>query len=210
MGFPRGGMRAATGGVGRGGRGSGGGRHGGIFGSGPADDFVPVPKERRGRTVRRILAFFKPYRPQIAVVLVAILVTSFLGLINPYLLKLLIDVAIPERNLFLLNVFVLLMIALPIVSGLIGVGQSYLNNLIGQRVMQDLRSALYTHLQRMPLRFFTETRTGEIQSRLANDVGGVQSVVTDTASSVTSNLAIAISTIIAMWLIDWRLTLLSL
>src|SRR4029078_9665062 len=92
----------------------------------------------------------------------------------------------------------------------IGVGQSYLNNLIGQRVMQDLRSALYTHLQRMPLRFFTDSRTGEIQSRLANDVGGVQSVVTDTARSVTSNFAIAISTIIARWLIDYRLTLLSL
>jgi len=180
-----------------------------MFG-GPVADFDPVPKERRGQTIRRILVFFKPYRPQIAVVLIAILITSFLGLINPILLKLLIDVAIPQRNLFLLNVFVLMMIALPIVSGLIGVGQSYLNNLIGQRVMQDLRSALYTHLQRMPLRFFTDTRTGEIQSRLANDVGGVQSVVTDTASSVTSNFAIAISTIIAMWLIDWRLTLLSL
>jgi len=180
-----------------------------MFG-GPVADFDPVPKERRGQTIRRILVFFKPYRPQIAVVLIAILITSFLGLINPILLKLLIDVAIPQRNLFLLNVFVLLMIALPIVSGLIGVGQSYLNNLIGQRVMQDLRSALYTHLQRMPLRFFTDTRTGEIQSRLANDVGGVQSVVTDTASSVTSNFAIAISTIIAMWLIDWRLTILSL
>ena len=76
--------------------------------------------------------------------------------------------------------------------------------------MQDLRNALYAHLQRMPLRFFTETRTGEIQSRLANDVGGVQSVVTDTASSVTSNVAIALSTIVAMFLIDWRLTLLSL
>ena len=210
MAFPRGGMRATTGGVGRGGRGSGGGGHGGMFGGGADADFEPVPKERRGRTVRRILAFFRPYRPQIAVVLAAILLTSFLGLINPYLLKLLIDVAIPERNLFLLNVFVLLMIALPIVSGLIGVGQSYLNNLIGQRVMQDLRSALYTHLQRMPLRFFTETRTGEIQSRLANDVGGVQSVVTDTASSVTSNVAIAVSTMIAMLLIDWRLTVLSL
>ena len=202
-------MRAATGGTGRGGRGTGGGGRGGMFG-GPVADFDPVPKERRGQTIRRILVFFKPYRPQIAVVLIAILITSFLGLINPILLKLLIDVAIPQRNLFLLNVFVLLMIALPIVSGLIGVGQSYLNNLIGQRVMQDLRSALYTHLQRMPLRFFTDTRTGEIQSRLANDVGGVQSVVTDTASSVTSNFAIAISTIIAMWLIDWRLTILSL
>ena len=201
MSFARGRTRSATGGAM-----GGGGR---IFG-GPSQDFVPVPKERRGKTVRRILAFFKPYRPQIAVVLVAILLTSFLGLINPYLLKLLIDVAIPEKSLFLLNLFVGLMIALPIITGLIGVGQSYLNNLIGQRVMQDLRAALYTHLQSMPLRFFTETRTGEIQSRLANDVGGVQSVVTDTASSVTSNIAIALSTIVAMWLIDWRLTLMSL
>ena len=102
------------------------------------------------------------------------------------------------------------MIVLPIVSGLIGVGQTYLNNVIGQSVIQDLRGELYAHLQRMPLRFFTETRTGEIQSRLANDVGGVQSVVTDTASSVTSNIAIAVSTIIAMLIIDWRLTALSL
>jgi ATP-binding cassette subfamily B protein len=210
MGFPRGGMRSATGGVGRGGRGSGGGGRGGIFGHGPIDDFDPVPKERRGQTLRRILRFFRPYRPQIAVVLFAILLTSFIGLINPYLLKLLIDEAIPRRDFGLLNLFVGLMIALPIVSGLIGVGQSYLNNVIGQRVMQDLRSALYTHLQSMPLRFFTETRTGEIQSRLANDVGGVQSVVTDTASSVTSNVAIAISTVIAMIYIDWRLTVLSL
>jgi ATP-binding cassette, subfamily B, bacterial len=207
--FSRGGMRSATGGVGRGGRGSGGGP-GGFFGGGPGVDFEPVPKERRGRTVRRILAFFRPYRPQIAVVLFAILLTSFIGLINPYLLKLLIDEAIPKRDFGLLNLFVGLMIGLPIVSGLIGVGQAYLNNLIGQRVMQDLRGALYAHLQSMPLRFFTETRTGEIQSRLANDVGGVQSVVTDTASSVTSNLAIAISTIIAMLFIDWRLTFLSL
>jgi ATP-binding cassette subfamily B protein len=210
MGFARGGgMRAATGGIGRGGRGTGGGGRG-MFSGGPSDDFVPVPKERRGQTLRRILRFFKPYRPQIAVVLFAILLTSFIGLINPYLLKLLIDEAIPKRDFGLLNLFVGLMIALPIVSGLIGVGQSYLNNLIGQRVMQDLRSALYSHLQAMPLRFFTETRTGEIQSRLANDVGGVQSVVTDTASSVTSNVAIAISTVIAMIYIDWRLTVLSL
>ena len=87
------------------------------------------------------------------------------------------------------------MIVIPIVSGLIGVGQSYLNNLIGQNVMQDLRNALYAHLQRLPLRFFTATRTGEIQSRLANDVGGVQAVVTDTASSITSNIAITVSTV---------------
>ena len=209
MGFPRGGVRQATGGVGRGGRGTGGGG-GGFFGGGPTPDFEPVPKERRGRTLRRILVFFAPYRPQIAVVLVAILLTSLIGLVNPYLLKLLIDEAIPQRDFGLLNLFVGLMIILPIVSGLIGVGQSYLNNVIGQHVMQDLRGALYSHLQAMPLRFFTETRTGEIQSRLANDVGGVQAVVTDTASSVTSNLAIAISTMVAMALIDWRLTVLSL
>jgi len=185
------------------------GRGGGAFGGG-ADDFKPVPKERRGRTVARIVAFFAPYRGQVTVVLVAILATSFVGLINPILLKLLIDDAIPKLDWGLLNLYVGLMIVLPIVNGLIGVGQAYLNNVIGQNVMQDLRGALYAHLQRMPLRFFTETRTGEIQSRLANDVGGVQSVVTDTASSVTSNLAVAISTIIAMFIIDWRLTALSL
>jgi len=182
---------------------------GGPFG-GPIDTPPPIPKERRGRTTRRIVAFFGPYRLQVGVVLVAILATSFIGLINPILLKLLIDEAIPKLDFGLLNLFVGLMIVLPIVSGLIGVGQSYLNNIIGQSVMQDLRTALYTHLQRMPLRFFTETRTGEIQSRLANDVGGVQSVVTDTASSVTANIAVAISTVIAMIIIDWRLTVLSL
>jgi ATP-binding cassette subfamily B protein len=170
----------------------------------------PVPKERRGRTIRRIAAFFRPYRGRVTVVLAAILLTSFIGLVNPILLKLLIDVAIPNRDWGLLNLFVGLMIVLPIISGLIGVGQSYLNNIIGQSVMHDLRTALYSHLQKMPLRFFTDTKTGEIQSRLANDVGGVQSVVTDTAASLTSNIAIALSTMIAMFIIDWRLTILSL
>jgi ATP-binding cassette subfamily B protein len=170
----------------------------------------PVPPERRGRTIRRIAAFFRPYRGRVTVVLAAILLTSFIGLVNPILLKLLIDVAIPQRDWGLLNLFVGLMIVLPIISGLIGVGQSYLNNIIGQSVMHDLRTALYSHLQKMPLRFFTDTKTGEIQSRLANDVGGVQSVVTDTAASLTSNVAIALSTMIAMFIIDWRLTILSL
>ena len=183
---------------------------GGWGGFGGSEPFEKVPKERRGRTLRRMVAFFKPYKAQVGVVLAAILLTSFIGLINPILLKLLIDIAIPERDWFLLNLFVGLMIVLPIISGLIGVGQSYLNNVIGQSVMHDLRTALYAHLQKMPLRFFTETRTGEIQSRLANDVGGIQSVVTDTAASVTSNIAIALSTVIAMFIIDWRLTLLSL
>ncbi|HZM73482.1 MAG TPA: ABC transporter ATP-binding protein [Candidatus Polarisedimenticolia bacterium] len=184
-------------------------QRGGPFAAPPLPASI-VPPERRARTVRRIAAFFGPYRGQVAIVVVAILATSLIGLVNPILLKLLIDDAIPRLDFGRLNLYVGLMIALPIGSGLVGVGQSYLNNIIGQRVMADLREALYRHLQRMPLRFFTETKTGEIQSRLANDVGGVQGVVTDTASSLTSNLAIAISTIIAMFIIDWRLTLLSL
>jgi ATP-binding cassette subfamily B protein len=187
---------------------AGGGPAGRMFARG--GDQPRVPKERRGATVRKITAFFRPYRFQVGVVVAAILLTSLLGLVNPILLKLLIDDALPSRDFGRLNLYVGLMIALPIITGLLGVGQSYLNNVIGQRVMQDLRSALYAHLQRMPLRFFTETKTGEIQSRLANDVGGVQGVVTDTASSVASNIAVALGTIVAMILIDWRLTALSL
>jgi ATP-binding cassette subfamily B protein len=102
------------------------------------------------------------------------------------------------------------MVAIPIVTGIIGIGQTYLANLVGLRVMQDFRNALYRHLQFMPLRFFTATRTGEIQSRLANDVGGVQTVVTDTASSILSNVVIITSTVIAMLLLSPPLTALSL
>lgn len=185
-------------------------RHGSDRLTPPSDDFARVPRDRRGRTARRVAGFFRPYRAHVSVVLTAIIATSLIGLVNPYLLKLLIDDVIVGRHFERLNLYVGLMIALPIVSGLIGVGQNYLNNLIGQSVMQDLRNALYTHLQRMPLRFFTATRTGEIQSRLANDVGGIQSVVTDTAASITSNVAVTLSTVVAMVLIDWRLTALSL
>jgi ATP-binding cassette subfamily B protein len=197
-------------GMGRGGMGRGGMGGGAGFGRAMRAERQPsLPPEVRRRTARRIVAFFEPYRAQVVVVLVAILTTSFLGLINPILLKLLIDEVITGRNFSRLDLYVGLMIVIPIGSGLIGVGQSYLNNVIGQNVMQDLRNALYAHLQRLPLRFFTETRTGEIQSRLSNDVGGVQTVVTDTATSVTANLAVVLSTIAAMIYIDWRLTALS-
>jgi ATP-binding cassette subfamily B protein len=206
MSFPRGGagLRGVTGGA------AGGSGGGGRYRRLAAENARSIPPERRWRTLRWIAGFFRPYRFQVGVVLVAILGTSLLGLINPYLLKLLIDDVIVGHQYDRLNLYVGLMIGIPIVSGLIGVGQAYLNNVIGQSVMQDLRAALYSHLQQMPLRFFTETRTGEIQSRLANDVGGIQSVVTDTASSLTSNLAIAASTVVAMLLLDWRLTVLSL
>jgi ATP-binding cassette subfamily B protein len=154
-------------------------------------------------------------------VALAIVVTSILGVVNPILVKLVFDKALfgnpagtcdggPCPNMHNLYLFAGLMIAIPIVTSIIGIGQTYLANLVGLRVMQDLRNALYAHLQAMPLRFFTTTRTGEIQSRLANDVGGVQTVVTDTMSSILSNVVVIASTLIAMTLLSWQLTLLSL
>ena len=185
-----------------------GGRASRLF---PSTDVDPKSLKRPdAATVRRVARFFGPYRKRVAVSIVAILVTAALGLANPILLQLIIDDAIAEGDLNKLYLYVGLMVVIPIVSGLIGVGQSYLNTVIGQRVMSDLRDQLYSHLQRLPLRFFTETRTGEIQSRLSNDVGGVQRVVTETATSIVSNLAVAISTIVAMWILDWRLALISL
>ena len=169
-------------------------------------------------TLRRVAGIFQPYRRTVFGVAVLILVTSGLGVINPLLIKEIFDNALFIRgagggfdpNMGLLFVYVGLMFATPIVSGLLGIWQTYLSNLVGQRVMQDLRNALYAHLQRMSLRFFTSTRTGEIQSRLSNDVAGVQSVVTDTASSVLSNVVIVLSTVVAMLILSWQLTVLSL
>ena len=102
------------------------------------------------------------------------------------------------------------MIASPIVAAAVGVLQTYLTKIVGQRVMQDLRDRLYEHLQAMSLRFFTATRTGEIQSRLQNDVGGVQTVVTDTARAMLANVVIMVSTLVAMLILSWQLTVLSL
>ncbi len=161
-------------------------------------------------TFKRVASYFKPYRWQVGVVLVLILLIAVFGLVNPILIKLVIDIIVSRGSLSTLTLYVALMIAAPIVTGLIGVGQTYLNTLIGQRVMRDLRNYLYEHLQAMPLRFFTTTRTGEIQSRLSNDVGGVQSVITNTATSVVANITTTLSTIVAMVIISWQLTALTL
>ncbi len=185
-----------------------------------------VPHEQDDRpigkhTVRRVVATFHPYRGKVALVGLAIVITSGLGVVNPLLIKAVFDNAlfgnppgacggVPCPDLDLLYRYVGLMIAIPIVTGIIGIGQTYLANLVGLRVMQDLRSRLYSHLQSMPLRFFTTTRTGEIQSRLANDVGGVQSVVTDTTSNILSSVVVIASTLIAMTILSWQLTALSL
>ncbi len=178
-----------------------------------ARSFMTAEKPARkadARTIRRVAASFRPYWRQMLVVLLAIIVVSVLGIVNPYMLKLSISVGFFQRRLDLLAIFVGVMIATPIISSLIGVGQTYLNTVIGQRVMRDLRNRLYAHLQHMPLKFFTDTRTGEIQSRLNNDIGGVQSVVTQTATSIVSNITIALSTIVGMLFLSWQLTLLSL
>ena len=168
-------------------------------------------------TLKRVARIFQPYKRTVLGVAVLILVTSGLGVINPLLIKEVFDKALFLRapdggfdpNMGLLFVYVGLMFAIPIFSGLLGIWQTYLSNLVGQRVMQDLRNALYAHLQRMSLRFFTSTRTGEIQSRLSNDVAGIQSVVTDTASSVLSNVVIVLSTVVAMLVLSWQLTVVS-
>src|SRR5216683_210972 len=162
------------------------------------------------RTVRRVAGAFRPYKFQVVLVLIAIILTTVLGLINPLLIRFIFDDAIGKHNLNLLIILVLIMFITPIVTGIIGVGQTYLNNIIGQQVMRDFRNKLYHHLQSMSLRFFTSTRTGEIQSRLSNDVGGVQSVVTDTATSIVANVSTALSTIVAMLIISPPLTLISL
>jgi ATP-binding cassette subfamily B protein len=168
------------------------------------------PKKTDIRTVRRVAASFRPYLREVLIVFAAIIVVGVMGIINPLMLKYSISIGFGQQRFDLLTVFVAVMIVVPIITGLIGVGQTYLNSRIGQNVMRDFRNRLYTHLQRMPLKFFTDTRTGEIQSRLANDVGGVQAVVTDTATSTIANLTTVVSTVVGMVFLSWQLTLLSL
>ncbi|HEX9035787.1 MAG TPA: ABC transporter ATP-binding protein [Ktedonobacterales bacterium] len=162
------------------------------------------------RTIRRVALSFKPYWRDILVVLGAIVLVSVLGVVNPYMLKYSISIGFGQQNFRALAVFASIMLVTPVISGLIGVGQTYLNTRVGQSVMRDLRNTLYGHIQGQPLRFFTDTRTGEIQSRISNDIGGVQSVVTDTATSVVSNITTALSTIVGMLVLSVPLTILSL
>ena len=157
----------------------------------------------------RITALFRPYRVRLSAVLLLILVSAALGMVSPFLLREVLDTAIPDSDTQLLLALVGGMIGISIATGVIGVGQTWLSNLVGQRVMHDLRAAVYRHLQRMSLAFFTKTRTGEVQSRIANDIGGVQNVVTSTATSIVSNVTTVLATVVAMMLLDWRLALFS-
>jgi ATP-binding cassette, subfamily B, bacterial len=159
---------------------------------------------------RRIARLFAPYRARLGAVLGLIALSAALGMVTPFLLREILDHAIPDRDTTLLAWLVGGMVFIAVATGVIGVGQTWLSNLVGQRVMHDLRAAVYRHLQRLSLAFFTRTRTGEVQSRIANDIGGVQNVVTSTATSIVSNVTTVLATIVAMALLDWRLAVFSL
>jgi ATP-binding cassette subfamily B protein len=159
---------------------------------------------------RRVTRLFTPYRGRLTTVLILIVVSAGLGAVSPFLLRDVLDVAIPQDDDGLLVLLVAGMIGIAVATGVLGVLQTWLSNVVGQRVMHDLRAQVYRHLQRLSLAFFTRTRTGEIQSRIANDIGGVQTVVTNTATSIVSNVTTVVATIVAMILLDWRLAVFSL
>jgi ATP-binding cassette, subfamily B, bacterial len=185
--------------------------HGGMRGRrGPEEEPPPLMDPNRKRDPHRVMSLFARYRLRLAAVIGLIVFSSGLSAISPFLLRSVLDNALPHRNGTLLTELVLGMIGIAIATGVISVWQTYMSNVIGQRVMHDLRAAVYRHLQRMSLAFFTRTRTGEVQSRIANDIGGIDSVVTTTATSVAQSATTVIATIVAMVLLDWRLAAISL
>ncbi len=161
--------------------------------------------------VARTVRLFRPYRFQVISVAVLILVTASIGVVNPLLIRTVFDAGLfpasgdPDMNL--LWTLAAIMTSIAIANGLMGVLQTYMTNKVGQSVMRDLRDAVYAHLQGMSLGFFTSTRTGEIQSRVSNDVGGIQSVVTSTLTDTLSNTVIFLSTLVAMLILSWQLTI---
>ncbi|MER7395211.1 ABC transporter ATP-binding protein [Streptomyces sp. NPDC000151] len=174
-------------------------------------DWTPPPKEEQQPVqLRRILRLFRPYRGRLALVGLLVAAASLVSVASPFLLRAVLDVAIPERRTGLLSLLALGMIATAVMNSVFGVLQTLISTTVGQRVMHDLRTGVYAKLQRMPLAFFTRTRTGEVQSRIANDIGGMQATVTSTATSLVSNLTSVIATVVAMLALDWRLTLVSL
>jgi ATP-binding cassette subfamily B protein len=170
----------------------------------------PADAAKRRSNLRRVGHLFRPYKGRLAVVLGLIAISAGLGMTSPFLLRDVLDQAIPNRDTGLLTLLVAGMIGVAIATGVLSVAQTWLSNTVGQRVMHDLRSAVYSHLQRLSLAFFTRTRTGEVQSRIANDIGGVDNVVTNTATSIVSNVTTVLATVVAMFLLDWRLATFSL
>ncbi|MEV3970724.1 ABC transporter ATP-binding protein [Streptomyces sp. NPDC050698] len=170
----------------------------------------PADSKEQPRQVRRILGLFRPYRGRLAIVGLLVGAASLVSVATPFLLKEILDVAIPEGRTGLLSLLALGMILSAVLTSVFGVLQTLISTTVGQRVMHDLRTAVYGRLQRMSLAFFTRTRTGEVQSRIANDIGGMQATVTSTATSLVSNVTSVVATIVAMIALDWRLTVVSL
>ncbi|HJZ61729.1 MAG TPA: ABC transporter ATP-binding protein [Miltoncostaeaceae bacterium] len=188
------------------GGGGGGGRYGGGHWNGGGE-----PDKPHGPVdLRRIARLFTPAKWRLLATLGLIGISGVLGIITPFLLRGVLDTALPEHDTQLLTALVLGMIAIAVLTGVLGVWQTWLSNLVGQRVMHDLRSSVYRHLQRLSLAFFTRTRTGEVQSRIANDIGGIQAVVTSTATSIVSNVTTVVAAVVAMFLLDWRLAVFAL
>lgn len=158
----------------------------------------------------RIFRLFHPYRGRLTLVGLLVGASSLVSVASPFLLREILDTAIPQGRTGLLSLLALGMILTAVMNSVFGVLQTLISTTVGQRVMHDLRTAVYAQLQRMPLAFFTRTRTGEVQSRIANDIGGMQATVTSTATSLVSNLTAVIATVVAMLALDWRLTLVSL
>ncbi|WP_336322342.1 ABC transporter ATP-binding protein [Streptomyces lavendofoliae] len=170
----------------------------------------PPPDPEQPAQIRRILRLFRPYRGRLAVVGLLVGASSLVSVASPFLLREILDTAIPQGRTGLLTLLALGMILTAVVTGVFGVLQTLISTTVGQRVMHDLRTAVYGRLQQMPLAFFTRTRTGEVQSRIANDIGGMQATVTSTATSLVSNLTAVLATVVAMLALDWRLTVVSL
>jgi ATP-binding cassette subfamily B protein len=188
-----------------GGRGRGRGRRVGTPGEPPP----PLLDPARERDSRRIARMFHPYRLRLASVLGLIVISSLLSMLSPFLLRDVLDKGILHHDTTLLTELVLGMIAIAIATSALSVVQTYVSTDIGQRVMHDLRVAVYRHLQRLSLAFFTRTRAGEVQSRIANDIGGIDNVATSTAATIAQNATTVIATTVAMALLDWRLALIS-
>ncbi|MFF8831500.1 ABC transporter ATP-binding protein [Streptomyces sp. NPDC015131] len=178
----------------------------------PESAWTPPPPdpEQPPADIRRILRLFRPYRGRLAVVGLLVGASSLVSVASPFLLREILDTAIPQGRTGLLTLLALGMILTAVVTGVFNVLQTLISTTVGQRVMHDLRTAVYGRLQRMSLAFFTRTRTGEVQSRIANDIGGMQATVTSTATSLVSNLTAVVATVVAMLALDWRLTVVSL
>ncbi|MCG5121324.1 ABC transporter ATP-binding protein/permease [Streptomyces sp. T7(2022)] len=180
----------------------------------PSPTWTPPPKNadepEQPPQVRRIVRLFRPYRGRLALVGLLVAAASLVSVTTPFLLREILDTAIPEQRTGLLSLLALGMIAAAVMTSVFGVLQTLISTTVGQRVMHDLRTAVYARLQSMSLAFFTRTRTGEIQSRISNDIGGMQATVTSTATSLVSNLTSVIATVVAMLALDWRLTVVSL